>query len=118
MTIPSLILSNVCSIANKMDEAELLMSRTRPDIAVFVESWLNGETPDSAVSISGYTVLRCDRDSLGGGLLCYVSSDYSANMIDLIPLSALTACKTEMLTIYIKDLNLIVIAIYHYASRE
>jgi hypothetical protein len=39
--IPSVVLSNVRSMTNKMDEVEALFQERRPDVAVFVETWLD-----------------------------------------------------------------------------
>ena len=113
--IPSLLLSNVCSISNKLDESQMLISNLRPDIVVFVETWLHGEIPDDAVSIPEYAVFRHDRNSVGGGILCYISNAYSAYVIDLIPVSLLVTCKTEMLAIFVKEIKVLVIAVYHFA---
>lgn len=32
---------SVCSLGNKLEEAELLLSRTNPDIVIFTEFWLD-----------------------------------------------------------------------------
>ena len=111
--IPSLLLSNVCSISNKLDEAQVLISKLRPDIVLLVETWLNGEIPDQAVSIPQYNIFRCDRNTAGGGIMCYVSHAHSAQKLELISPSRLLACKTEMLCVFVKELDLLVLSIYH-----
>jgi hypothetical protein len=80
--IPSVVLSNVCSFSNKVDEGEQLVLNLKPDIAVFVETWLDERTPNSAIDIPGYVSLRRDRNSFGGGILCYFSNKYSVRVLD------------------------------------
>ena len=106
------MLSNVRSIANKMDEVEALVRNKRPDVAVFVESWLDEQTPDTTVSIPGYVAFRHDRNSLGGGIICYVNEQYNVKVVNS-PLDLLSKCDTEMLCIFICELRLLVISIYH-----
>lgn len=75
--LPSLILSNVCSLANKMDELSLLTRSHRDfrDAAAIclTETWLDGSYPDSLLQLPGFSFHRADRttDSLkqrGGGI--------------------------------------------------
>ena len=110
--IPSIMLSNVRSMTNKMDEAHSLVQSGKPDIAVFVESWLDEQTPDTAIDIPGYVVFREDRNSFGGGIMCYVNDLYNAQVLDS-PTSCLSKCDTEMLTLFVCELRLLVICIYH-----
>lgn len=49
---PSIFLSNVRSIVNKIDECHAAIHAFGYDIAVFVETWLNPGVPDSAISLS------------------------------------------------------------------
>ena len=42
--IPS-VLSNVCSLTNKVDECEMMLRNLSPDIVVLVEKWLDNLTP-------------------------------------------------------------------------
>ena len=56
-TVPSLLLTNLRSICNKFDEVSMILSVQSPDIAVFTESWLDGETPDSSISVPSYNIV-------------------------------------------------------------
>ena len=106
------MLSNVRSMTNKMDEIEAMVRQHNPDIAVFVESWLDEVTPDAAIYIPGYVAFREDRNSFGGGLVCYVNDVYNVKVLNS-PLDSLSLCDTEMLSIFISDLKLLIISIYH-----
>lgn len=77
--LPSILLSNVRSLCNKMDELRLLI-RTNRDFSLtsvlcFTESWLTEATPDSAAQMTGFQLLRADRDPIlshkakGGGFV-------------------------------------------------
>ena len=49
--IPSLLLSNVCHISNKVDELQGVAEINNASIAIVTESWLTSETPSSSISI-------------------------------------------------------------------
>ena len=57
--IPSIILANVRSLDHKMDHIRLLRSVNRTVnnccVLVFTETWLNDNTPDSAVQLEQLT---------------------------------------------------------------
>ena len=63
--LPSLILSNIRSLANKMDELSLLTRSQRDyrDAAAIclTETWLDGSYPDSSLQIPGFAFHRADR---------------------------------------------------------
>lgn len=63
---PSIFFANVRAILNKFDEVNLRISSLKPDIAVILETWLDEDTPDVALSISGYHIARKDRNRHGG----------------------------------------------------
>ena len=113
-TYPSLMLSNVRSLNNKLDEVSHRISSEKPDICVFTESWLNDDSPDSAISVDNYSVFRQDRqDRKGGGIVCYIRSVFSCCVVDLQAIPPLNACRSELLTLFVKDFSLLLIALYH-----
>ncbi|KAK0140570.1 hypothetical protein N1851_022449 [Merluccius polli] len=65
--LPSLILSNVRSLPNKLDELSMLLGNQRDfrDAAAIclTESWLSEAVPDSAVQLDGFSLHRADRTS-------------------------------------------------------
>lgn len=111
---PSLLLSNVQSISNKLDEVALLLSRMNPDVAVFTETWLDETCGESAVQLRNYTTIRKDRaNGRGGGIVCFVRDTFSCCLIGEREIPSLVTLKSELLCVFIKELFLVVISIYH-----
>ncbi|KAI4894307.1 hypothetical protein NFI96_005585 [Prochilodus magdalenae] len=69
--LPTLIMGNVRSLANKMDElAALAMSQKeyrQCSLMCFSETWLHQDIPDDNVSITGFQTVRADRDCTESG---------------------------------------------------
>ena len=53
------------------DELEVLLRENKVDILALNETKLDSKTGDEQVSVPGYTVLRCDRNTHGGGVAIY-----------------------------------------------
>ena len=80
--IPSILLANVRSLDNKMDEIRLMGSANRKVsdccVVVFTETWLNENIPDSAIQLEQLACYRADRalaeggKTRGGGLCVYI----------------------------------------------
>ncbi|XP_051811558.1 uncharacterized protein LOC127536113 isoform X2 [Acanthochromis polyacanthus] len=75
-------MGNVLSITNKVEELATLTrlkEHRECSLMCFTETWLNGHTPDSVVSLNGFTLARTDRNAVGsgkksgGGLAVYVN---------------------------------------------
>ncbi len=87
--LPTLMLSNVRSLENKLDLIQLTRSiqHEARDCCVFVftETWLNNNIPDSAIQLNKLTCYRADRDktpsgkSRGGGLCLYINKEWCNN---------------------------------------
>lgn len=87
--LPALILSNVRSLKNKMDELLLLTQTDRnySDCSAFcfTETWLDQSVPDEAVTPPGFTIFRADRSvklslkSKGGGISLMVNQRWCNN---------------------------------------
>ncbi|KAI3364045.1 hypothetical protein L3Q82_010877 [Scortum barcoo] len=86
--IPSLFLSNVRSLDNKLDLLRLRLgvSREMRNCAVLclTETWLNDNMPDPAFQIDGRLLFRADRQSgkisqADCGLCVYVNKDWYTN---------------------------------------
>lgn len=74
-SIPSLLLSNVCHIGNKVDELQGVAGINNASIAIVTESWLTSVTPLSSISIGEYNIYRKDRNNRqGGGVVVYVKN--------------------------------------------
>ncbi|TWW66494.1 hypothetical protein D4764_20G0005260 [Takifugu flavidus] len=63
--LPSIIMGNVRSLPNKMDELAALTRHQREyresSLLLFTETWLTALTPDTAAQLEGFTLLRADR---------------------------------------------------------
>ncbi len=109
----SMILSNLRSISNKFDEVSLKIGVHRPDVAIFTESWLSPDVPDSALSITSYTLCRKDRSRNGGGIITYISERYSYRILNDSDVPSLSSCDTEFLPIIFTSVPFFVISLYH-----
>ena len=64
---------NTQSILPKIDSVRLLMKDKPFDIFSTSETWLNLSISDSEVAITGYSIVRMDRQGkIGGGTAVYV----------------------------------------------
>ena len=70
---------NVNSLLSKIDELRDIVSKTKPAILGITESKLDITVNNQEINISGYNILRSDRNRNGGGVACYVRSDLCFN---------------------------------------
>ena len=63
---------NATSLRKHKDELEVLMRENKIDIIALNETKLDSKTEEEQVTIPGYTVLRCDKNSHGGGVAIYL----------------------------------------------
>ena len=82
--LPSVFLSNVNRLHNKIDEFEALIAANQlRNCCALVLTVLTSNHSDEQLSLDGYTLLRADRDtnrtnkSQGGGLAIYIHHDWS-----------------------------------------
>lgn len=81
--LPSVIMGNVNSLCNKVDELSACVRFDRlyrqSSLLCFTETWLTEGTPDSHVDLDGFTLHRMDRDlsrtvqESGGGVCAFVN---------------------------------------------
>ena len=86
--LPLIVLANVRSIRNKMDE---ISAHVRYDsifrgcsIMCFTETWLDADDNDNFITIDGFSCVRGDRTAesgkkKGGGLCVYINTKYCNN---------------------------------------
>ena len=86
--LSSIFLSNVRSIAIKMDELRQRVATNNivkdSCVLIFTETWLQASIPDSAVALDGRAAHRADRIKAsgkqgGGGLLIFTEDSWSSN---------------------------------------
>lgn len=71
---------NVNSLPSKIDELRDIAGRTKPGVLGITESKLGSSVSDQEVNISGYNILRNDRNRNGGGVACYIRDDLCFNI--------------------------------------
>ena len=81
-TFPCSIL-NARSLLPKLDELCVLNQLESPDIICIVESWLSSEIENNEITIDNYQLVRHDRNRHGGGVLMYVKSCLSVNVLSV-----------------------------------
>ena len=63
----------------KIDQVRLIAHKTNAAILGLSESKIDNSVSDNEISISGYNVLRNDRNKRGGGVICYIRVDINYN---------------------------------------
>lgn len=81
--VPSIIMGNVNSLPNKIDELAALTRNVKTfrecSLLCFTETWLTASIPDANVELPDFSAVRADRDTRacgkrkGGGLTLYVN---------------------------------------------
>ena len=68
---------NINSLSSKIDELRDVAGHTK--ILGITESKFDSSVSDQEVNISGYSILRSDRNRYGGGFACYITADLKFN---------------------------------------
>ena len=84
---PTLPVSNVQSLLNKVDELESVVHNNNVDVVCITETWLSDEIPDSAVAMNNFILFRNDRSSHAGGVGIYVNCKISCKQLPEYQLS-------------------------------
>ena len=71
----SVLYSNCRSLVPKLDNLCVQANSLNPYIIALTETWLDGNISDNELCIPGYSVIHCDRNRHGGGVLLYIRSD-------------------------------------------
>ena len=82
--VPSIVLSNVMSLAPKIDELRDSTTLKNVDLICITETWLQSHIHNNIVSVPGYSVERRDRSNgQHGGVCIYIrnSIKYQVHMI-------------------------------------
>ncbi|KAI3355795.1 hypothetical protein L3Q82_004356 [Scortum barcoo] len=98
--LPSILLANVQSLDNKLDELRSRMAFQRDikncNVLVFTETWLDPSIPDSAIVSEGLSIHRQDRTinsgkSKGGGV-CFMVNNKWCSDVEVIS----TGCSPDL----------------------
>jgi len=72
---------NARSLLPKFDELCAVAEATCPDVICIVESWLSDEISDNELAIDNYQSLRLNRNRHGGGVVMYIHSSLSHQVL-------------------------------------
>ncbi|EDO47366.1 predicted protein [Nematostella vectensis] len=73
--VPALLLSNVMSLAPKIDEVREAISNANLDLACITETWLRNHIHNNVIAVSGYNLVRRDRTKDQHGGVCILIKD-------------------------------------------
>ena len=80
--VPGIVLSNVMSLAPKIDEIRPLVLNAAVDIAAFTETWLKDSILNTVVDIPGFKIIRKDRKhTIHGGVCIYVNNQIKTGIL-------------------------------------
>ena len=89
--MPIIMLTNVRSLAKKIDELTVISSLRNPSVICITETWLSEEVEDYLIAIPGYRMFRTDRKGRrGGGTAIYVKSHLNVQRLEALPQCHLT----------------------------
>lgn len=81
--MPSFFLSNVMSLAPKIDEVREVVHYADFDLVCITETWLKDHIDNNIVAISGYNVIRRDRtEAVHGGVCLYIKESIQFKIIE------------------------------------
>ena len=101
---------NIDSLLKHLDETKLFVEQEMPHLLGINETKLDENVSDDEIALEGFTVIRNDRNTSGGGVALSVHND-----IPFIKRSDLS-CKLKSLSIELKIQNIkpiIVTTLYH-----
>ena len=76
------VLFNARSLMNKLSELAVLVESEKPDVILITESWTNANIEDAEVCLSGYTMVRSDKEGTrGGGCILYCREELKAIIV-------------------------------------
>lgn len=107
---PSILLFNSRSLFNKLDDLKIRVISCQPDIICITETWLDESVNDNAILLPGYSLIRQDRDSRGGGVLLYHKSALSVSVLSNVPIPNV---KSNILSCNLTDFDTCLTIVYH-----
>ncbi len=72
---------NIRSLLPEMHLLRAWVAHNNPNIITLSETWLSSKIPDREIKLVNYVLYRADRDSRGGGVVIYVSSNLISELI-------------------------------------
>ena len=104
---------SVLSNPNKIDHIKVLAETYAYSVIALTETWLDNTIEDHRIEISGYNVIRKDRNSHGGGVALYIKNELATKFLDYLSDDVF-----ESLWIMIKLKGKNVIFSVHYCAQD
>jgi len=108
LTLPSILLANVQSLENNMDELSVRMAKRKElrdcNIICLTETCLGEATPDHAIALAGYSIFRQDRTNEltgkgEGGGVCFLVNNSWCTPGNMYPLDSSCSPDLEYISI-------------------
>ena len=81
--VPALYLSNVMSLAPKIDEIRYVAENANLDCVCITESWLKDHVHDNVVALNGFNTVRKDRvDIIHGGVCVFIRDNINFTILE------------------------------------
>ena len=81
--VPSLYLSNVMSLAPKIDEIRHVAENANFDCVCITEAWLQSHKHDNIVALNGFNLVRMDRtNTVHGGVCTFIKDNINFTVLD------------------------------------
>ena len=118
--LPRIVLSNVRSINNKLDEIDIVANVNKVDIISLTETWIDETTPIESLDIQGYVLFSKPRiGRKGGGVALYVKDCFNPRILPVtIP------DVVEALWVFIRpkllprEMSCIVVCVLYFSPRS
>lgn len=81
------------SVVNKIAEFEALLYDLDPHVTLLTETWLHAGVLDNEIIPPSYKILRCDRQSRGGGVAILIKENINVTILPAIPKHESIFCK-------------------------
>jgi hypothetical protein len=111
--IPALLVTNVRSLLNKVEELTITIRKNNIDVCFLTETWLDESIPNSLIEVDGFSLFRSDRNTNGGGVALYIKNTMVVSQIPLHTIPSITQSSSEILAVFIHHVNIAIIVIYH-----
>ena len=102
INVPNMLISNIRSLARKIDEVGSIASSNHVDMICITETWLSPSIPDNLVSLPNFNLFRNDRSvSSGGGVCAYISSNIHSRRLpqyECPSIESMVVSKTKKVT--------------------
>lgn len=86
---------------NKIEQLEAILIALNPDIVCITETWLHGDIKDHEIVPPGYTIVRKDRITRGGGVAVLLRQGICYSLMPDVPGVEAVWCKIQLSQSYV-----------------